>query len=82
MLSILPSCGRCAACRQGRPNFCCYLGSARVERDVPRLADLYQAGELLLDELISRRVGLDELDEAFARLRAGEGARQLLVLDY
>ena len=59
---------------------CCF-GSAVVNRDVPALVGRYLAGELLLDEMISSRIGLDGLDLAFDRLRAGEGARHVLVFD-
>jgi S-(hydroxymethyl)glutathione dehydrogenase / alcohol dehydrogenase len=59
----------------------CYFGSAHLATDVPLLVDHYLNGELLLDEIISHRIGLDGLDTAFDRLRAGEGARNVLVLD-
>jgi S-(hydroxymethyl)glutathione dehydrogenase/alcohol dehydrogenase len=59
----------------------CYFGSAHLRRDVPALVDRYLAGDLLLDELISHRVGLDGLDAAVTRLRAGEGARTVLSFD-
>ncbi|HVH24864.1 MAG TPA: zinc-binding dehydrogenase [Pseudonocardia sp.] len=59
----------------------CYFGSAITNRDVPALVQRYLAGELLLDEIISSRIGLDGLDSAFDRLRAGEGARHVLVFD-
>src|SRR5215211_8873819 len=59
----------------------CFLGSAKPAEDVPRLVDLYRAGELKLDELVSRRIGLADLNDAFARLRAGEVTRQVVVLD-
>jgi Zn-dependent alcohol dehydrogenase len=59
----------------------CYVGSAQLPRDVPALVERYLAGELLLDEIISSRVRLDQLDEAFDRLRAGEGARNVVVFD-
>jgi S-(hydroxymethyl)glutathione dehydrogenase / alcohol dehydrogenase len=58
-----------------------FLGSARVHEDVPRLVDLYAAGDLRLDELVDRRIALRELPEAFGRLRAGRGLRQLVVFD-
>jgi Zn-dependent alcohol dehydrogenase len=50
-----------------------------VREDVPRLIDLYAAGELRLDELVERRIQLTELPDAFERLRAGDGLRQLVV---
>lgn len=59
----------------------CYFGSANLNRDVPDLVNRYLSGELLLDEIISDRVGLDGLNDAVARLRAGEGARNVLVFD-
>ena len=48
----------------------CY-GSARPSDDFPRLVDLYIAGKLRLDELITRRYGLDEVNEAHDALAAG-----------
>jgi S-(hydroxymethyl)glutathione dehydrogenase/alcohol dehydrogenase len=59
----------------------CFLGSARIAIDIPRLADLYVDGRLKLDELVSRRIPLAELPDAFDRLRAGEGIRQVVVFD-
>jgi S-(hydroxymethyl)glutathione dehydrogenase / alcohol dehydrogenase len=58
-----------------------FLGSARVREDIPRLVDLYAAGDLRLDELVDRRIPLSELPEAFERLRARDGLRQLVVFD-
>jgi S-(hydroxymethyl)glutathione dehydrogenase/alcohol dehydrogenase len=59
----------------------CFLGSARIGTDIPRIVDRYHAGELDLDELVSHRIKLAELPEAFDRLRAGNAARQLVVFD-
>jgi S-(hydroxymethyl)glutathione dehydrogenase/alcohol dehydrogenase len=59
----------------------CFLGSARIGIDIPRLADLYADGRFQLDELVSRRLTLDELPGALDRLRAGEGIRQVVVFD-
>jgi S-(hydroxymethyl)glutathione dehydrogenase/alcohol dehydrogenase len=56
-----------------------FLGSARIDEDVPRLVDLYAEGALRLEELVSRRIPLAELPQAFERLRAGDGLRQLVV---
>jgi Zn-dependent alcohol dehydrogenase len=57
----------------------CWLGSADIRRDVPRLVELYQAGELKLDELVSRRIDLAEVNEAFKAMEAGEVARSVIV---
>jgi S-(hydroxymethyl)glutathione dehydrogenase/alcohol dehydrogenase len=59
----------------------CYLGSAHLAEDVPALVDRYLAGELLLDPIISRHIALADLDDAFARLRSGQEARQVLIFD-
>jgi S-(hydroxymethyl)glutathione dehydrogenase/alcohol dehydrogenase len=59
----------------------CFLGSARLPIDVPRIVDLYHDGRIALDELIDRRISLDELPDAFDRLRNGKGLRQLVVFD-
>jgi len=54
-------------------------GSARIFDDFPRLVDLYLAGVLRIDELITHRYGMDEANEAFRALAAGENARGLIV---
>ena len=58
-----------------------FLGSARIHEDVPRLVDLYEAGELELDRLVSRKLPLAELPGALDRLRAGDVVRQVVVFD-
>ena len=59
----------------------CYFGSSHLKRDVTSLVDRYFDGSLLLDEVISQRIGLDGLNDAFDQLRAGEGARSVLVFE-
>jgi S-(hydroxymethyl)glutathione dehydrogenase/alcohol dehydrogenase len=54
-------------------------GSARIFEDFPRLVDLYMAGVLRIDELITHRYTPDEANEAFRALAAGENARALIV---
>jgi S-(hydroxymethyl)glutathione dehydrogenase/alcohol dehydrogenase len=54
-------------------------GSARTREDLPRLVELYRGGRLKIDELITRRYGLDEANEAFRALAAGELARGPIV---
>lgn len=56
-----------------------FLGMCDFRTEFPRLADLYLAGDLLLDELVSRRVGLDDVNEAFSAMEAGEVARSVIV---
>ena len=58
----------------------CWYGSSTVQRDVPRLLDLYTKGDLKLDELISRTISLGDINDAFRAMEAGEVARS--VVDY
>jgi Zn-dependent alcohol dehydrogenase len=53
-------------------------GSARPERDFPRIADVYLSGRLPLDRLVSHRLPLTEADRAFALMNAGEALRVVL----
>ncbi|NJO37750.1 MAG: alcohol dehydrogenase catalytic domain-containing protein [Rhizobiales bacterium] len=57
-----------------------YLGSCVVERDIPRYIDLFRRGDLPVDQLISRRIGLEDLNEAFDRLADGSEVRQVIVM--
>lgn len=54
-------------------------GSTVPGRDFPRLAALYLAGKLPVDELISDRISLDDVNEAFDAMRRGERARSVIV---
>ena len=57
----------------------CWYGSSNVHTDVPRLTRLYLDGKLKLDELISREIKLDDVNDAFRALEAGEVARSVIV---
>ncbi len=56
-----------------------YLGSAVPRRDIPRYVDLWRAGRLPLERLVSSRIALDDLDAAMDRLAAGGELRQLIT---
>jgi S-(hydroxymethyl)glutathione dehydrogenase/alcohol dehydrogenase len=56
-------------------------GNARPRRDFPLLARAYLDGELKLDELISRRIKLDDINEGFAALKRGETIRSVITFD-
>jgi S-(hydroxymethyl)glutathione dehydrogenase/alcohol dehydrogenase len=58
-----------------------YYGSADPAKDFPRYAELYQRGQLDLDRLISRSYRLEEINQAYAAMIAGETARGLIVFD-
>ena len=57
----------------------CWYGSADVHRDALRLLSLYRHGKLKLDELLTRTYPLEDVNQAFADLRAGLNARGLVV---
>ena len=59
----------------------CTMGSNRFRIDFPMLVDLYMQGRLKLDEMISRRGPLDEVNDMFETMRKGEVARQVIVFD-
>ncbi len=56
-----------------------YFGSCVPRVDFPRMLALYLAGQLKLDELITRRYGIDEAPQAFADLVSGKNARGVIV---
>ena len=56
-------------------------GSANIRKDMPILLDLYLAGRLKLDELITRRFTLDQINDAFAALERGEVARGVIAFE-
>lgn len=56
-------------------------GNARPMRDFPWLVEQYLAGSLKLDELITRRIRLEEINDGFAMLERGEGIRTVIMFD-
>jgi S-(hydroxymethyl)glutathione dehydrogenase/alcohol dehydrogenase len=54
-------------------------GSANMKRDMPRLIDLYQRKRLKLDELVSKRIKLEDVNAAFADMEKGAVARSVIV---
>jgi S-(hydroxymethyl)glutathione dehydrogenase/alcohol dehydrogenase len=57
------------------------MGSNHFPVDMPRLVDMYLAGKLKLDEMISRRIKLEEVNEAFTEMKTGQIARSVIVFD-
>jgi S-(hydroxymethyl)glutathione dehydrogenase / alcohol dehydrogenase len=58
-----------------------YMGSNRFRFDMPKYVDFYLDGRLRLDEMISSRIPISEINTAFDRMRKGEAARQVIVFD-
>lgn len=55
-----------------------YLGSAIPTRDIPTYTDLWRSGRLPIERLISRRIRLDDINDAMERLAAGRELRQII----
>ena len=58
-----------------------YLGSCVPERDIPRYIEWYRDGVLPVDQLLSERIRLPDINAAFDRLAAGASIRQVVELD-
>ncbi|WP_111734221.1 alcohol dehydrogenase catalytic domain-containing protein [Roseovarius amoyensis] len=56
------------------------MGDVVIARDIPWMIDLYGQGRLKLDELISRRWRLDQINEAIADTRSGSARRNVIML--
>ncbi len=56
-----------------------YYGTANTRRDFPMILDLYMAGKLKLDELISCEYTLDRINEAYEAMLSGEVARGVIT---
>ena len=57
------------------------MGSNRFRIDIPRYLEFYRQGRLQLDELVTRRGHLDDINEAFRAMQSGEVARTVLTFD-
>ena len=55
------------------------MGSTRLSVDIPRLVAQYQSGRLLLDELITNRYPLEEINAAIESMERGEALRNVVV---
>ncbi|NEC95242.1 S-(hydroxymethyl)mycothiol dehydrogenase [Streptomyces albidoflavus] len=57
-----------------------WYGDCLPSRDFPMLIDLYLQGRLDLDAFVTETVGLDDVEEAFARMHGGDVLRSVVVL--
>jgi Zn-dependent alcohol dehydrogenase len=57
----------------------CAMGASRIRIDIPRFVELYQVGRLKLDELISRRYPLEQINEAIKSVEKGEALRNVIM---
>ena len=58
-----------------------YMGSNRFRFDMPKYVDFYLDGRLRLDEMISARIPLGDVNAALDKMRRGEAARQVIVFE-
>jgi len=57
----------------------CMMGSNRFRTDMPRLIEFYLQGRLHLQEMVSARIGLGDVNDGFAALKSGGVARSVIV---
>jgi Zn-dependent alcohol dehydrogenase len=57
------------------------MGGTVLKKDIPYLIDLYQQGRLKLDELVTRKYSLDEINEAIEDVKSGKSRRNVIVFD-
>jgi S-(hydroxymethyl)glutathione dehydrogenase/alcohol dehydrogenase len=57
------------------------MGSNRFRVDMPRYIDLYMDGRLKLDELVSQRIALTDVNEGFEAMKTGSVARSVIVFE-
>jgi S-(hydroxymethyl)glutathione dehydrogenase/alcohol dehydrogenase len=56
-----------------------YYGTADTARDFPKYAQMYREGKLPLDQLVSHRYSLDQINEAYADMLTGVSTRGVVV---
>ena len=57
------------------------FGSLNPRADIPKLLGMYRDGQLKLDELITKRYSLEEINDGYQAMRDGENIRGVIVYD-
>ncbi len=57
------------------------MGSNQFRTDMPNMIRMYLDGRLLLDEMVSARMKLEDINEGYAAMKRGEVARQVITFD-
>ncbi len=57
------------------------FGSGNIRRDIPRLFELYLAGQLKVDELITETYTLDQINEGYQAMRDGKNIRGVILFN-
>ena len=58
-----------------------YMGSCVPMRDIPRYGEMMMQGQLPIEKLVTHRISLEEINEGFERLAAGQAIRQVIMFD-
>ena len=58
-----------------------YMGSTELHTDIPKMVDLYKGGILKLDELITARYPLEQINEAIDAVLEGKALRNIIVFE-
>jgi S-(hydroxymethyl)glutathione dehydrogenase/alcohol dehydrogenase len=58
------------------------FGASNPTKDIPLMLNLYAQGRLKLNELVTRRYPLDEVNEGYADMRAGRNIRGVIILEH
>ena len=64
---------------EGKKTIGSFYGNANFRVDMPMLLDLYRAGKLDLDRMITKTYKIDDAPQAFADLESGANARGVIV---
>jgi S-(hydroxymethyl)glutathione dehydrogenase/alcohol dehydrogenase len=56
-----------------------FMGSANLKIDIPNLISIYKSGKLKLDELVTGRFSLDDINRAVESTERGEGIRNVII---
>ena len=59
----------------------CFMGSTRFRLDAPKYIQYYRQGRLNLDDMVTRKGHLEDIDEAFRAMKAGEVVRTVITFD-
>lgn len=65
----------------GRSVLGTFVGDVKPRTGMPLLVDEYQRDLLNVDDLVTRRISLDDINEGFRGMEAGEGIRTVLIHD-
>lgn len=57
------------------------MGSNQARRDIPRYVEMYMSGQLNLDDMVTKRLSLPSINEAFDDMRAGKAVRSVVVFE-